>query len=156
MKRIALGVLLAALAGAVAYFGLDFTSRNGTSSMLDPDDPEKVALGADIYTEHCASCHGVDLQGEPNWREELPEGGVPAPPHDETGHTWHHDDQLLFDYTKKGGEAVVGSRFKSNMPGFGDRLSDDEIWAVLSFIKSQWPEEVREMHDQRNAAMRGS
>ena len=29
------------------------------------------------------------------------------------------------------------------MPAFGQTLSDAEIWAVLAFIKSRWPEEIR-------------
>ncbi len=110
----------------------------------DPGDPAQVATGKTVYKAHCAACHGADLEGQPNWRKPLPEGGLPAPPHDETGHTWHHDDALLFDYTKKGGLAMVPSGFKSNMPGFADALSDEEIWAVLAFIKSEWPKAIRE------------
>ncbi len=68
------------------------------------------------------------------------DGTMPAPPHDDSGHTWHHGDQLLFDYTKKGGQEVIGSDFKSGMPGFGEILSDKEIWAVIEFIKSNWSE----------------
>jgi mono/diheme cytochrome c family protein len=29
------------------------------------------------------------------------------------------------------------------MPGFRDQSSDREIWAVLAFIKSRWPDRVR-------------
>lgn len=107
----------------------------------DPGDPEQVALGRTVYADNCADCHGINLEGEPNWRVPLPQGGLPAPPHDESGHTWHHGDKLLFDYTKRGGQAVIGDGggFKSNMPGFGETLSDEEIWAVLAFIKSTWP-----------------
>lgn len=123
-----------------------------TSRALDAKSPAKIAVGAKIYAENCAACHGVNLEGQPNWREQLPEGGLPAPPHSDDGHTWHHKDQVLFDYTKQGGQALVGQSFKSNMPGFGEVLSDDEIWAVLSFIKSTWTDRVQDLHDQRNAA----
>ena len=37
--------------------------------------------------------------------------------------------------------------YASDMPAFGDRLSDDEIWAVLAFIKSRWTS--REVHEAR-------
>ena len=75
-----------------------------------------------------------------------------APPHDVSGHTWHHGDRLLFDYTKFGGEAALATRgvgdFESGMPGFGHVLTDDEIRDVLAFIKSTWPEEIRRHQEQ--------
>lgn len=117
---------------------------DGPSGRADPSDAEQVALGATVYAEQCASCHGADLAGEPDWRTPLPTGGLRAPPHDASGHTWHHSDELLFRYTKHGGAAIVGGDFQSNMPGFGDVLSDAEIWAVLAFIKSEWPADIRE------------
>jgi mono/diheme cytochrome c family protein len=42
------------------------------------------------------------------------------------------------------------------MPGFGDVMTDDEIKAVLAFIKSTWPERIRKAQDQRNAAKQGA
>ncbi|MQX34993.1 c-type cytochrome [Roseospira navarrensis] len=102
--------------------------------------PPDLARGETIYAEACASCHGTDLEGQPDWRRRLPNGRLPAPPHDETGHTWHHADALLFAITKHGTAAVVGGGYESDMPGFGDTYSDDEIRDVLAWIKAQWPE----------------
>ena len=102
-----------------------------------------LAQGARLYDEHCAACHGADLEGEPNWRQRRADGTLPAPPHDASGHTWHHPDQQLFDITKFGTAALVGGDYKSNMLGFGEVLSDDEIWAVLAYIRSRWPEEIQ-------------
>ena len=109
----------------------------------DPSDPQLVAQGETLYQQHCASCHGVDLEGQPNWRRRDENGFFPAPPHDASGHTWHHPDQMLFDITKFGTTAFVGSGYKSNMIGFEEQLSDAEIWAVLSFIKSRWSPRIR-------------
>ena len=113
---------------------------------------DDLARGAAHYAEHCASCHGEDLEGAPNWRRVGEDGLYPAPPHDVTGHTWHHGDGLLFDYTKLGGEAALAARgftnFESGMPGFGHVLTDDEIRDVLAFIKSTWPEEIRRHQEQ--------
>lgn len=106
-------------------------------------DAERLAQGARLYAEHCAACHGADLEGEPDWRIRGPDGLLPAPPHDETGHTWHHPDEQLFAMTKLGTAALVGPDYKSTMIGFGDVMSDDEIRAVLDFIKSTWPEAIR-------------
>ncbi len=108
---------------------------------------DDLAQGAALYADHCASCHGAELEGAPDWRRRGADGLYPAPPHDETGHTWHHGDRLLFDYTKLGGEALLAARgitdFESGMPGFGHLLTDDQIRDVLAFIKSSWPELIR-------------
>ena len=107
---------------------------------IDANDAAKVAQGEGLYARNCASCHGARLEGQPNWRQPLPSGRMPAPPHDETGHTWHHPDEVLFGITKHG--LVPGtyapSGYQSDMPAFGKVLSDAEINAVLSFIESRW------------------
>jgi mono/diheme cytochrome c family protein len=122
----------------------------GPAPTADPADAELVALGEQIYAQQCASCHGADLEGQPNWQRQLPDGGMPAPPHDASGHTWHHPDVLLFGITKFGGQALAPAGFKGNMPPFADQLSDREIWAVLAFIKSRWPADIQAAQQQRN------
>ena len=74
---------------------------------------------------------------------------MPAPPHDETGHIWHHPDQHLFDVTKSGVGALLPG-YETDMPAFADTLSDEEIWAVLAYIKSTWPPEIQLRQDRRN------
>ena len=106
-----------------------------------------MALGREVYADRCAACHGVDLEGQPDWRSPGPDGLWPAPPHDATGHTWHHPGAVLFALTKEGPTALVGAGHRSAMPAFGNVLSDAEILAALSFIKSTWPPDVRARHD---------
>ena len=131
----AAGAALAAVAGWLLAGQVSWTS----------DDLEQ---GAALYAEHCASCHGAELEGAPDWRRRGPDGLYPAPPHDATGHTWHHGDRLLFDYTKLGGEGALAALgitdFESGMPGFAEVLSDDEIRDILAFIKGTWPEPLRQ------------
>lgn len=103
----------------------------------------RIAEGQLLYAEHCASCHGANLEGQPNWQSRLPDGRFPAPPHDETGHTWHHSDAYLFDVTKRGGQATALAGFVSGMPEFGSVLSDEQIRSTLAFIKSRWSTKVR-------------
>ena len=108
----------------------------------DPDDASLVGHGKAVYAEQCASCHGANLEGQSNWRHRLPNGRMPAPPHDATGHTWHHSDKQLFDMTKIGPAGLVPG-YQSDMPGFADKLSYADIWAVLSYIESTWPGDIR-------------
>lgn len=149
MNRIAaLGLGAVVLAGAAALnFGWGTSAPAQT--VLTPSDPDVVALGQSIYSENCASCHGANLEGQPNWRSPGPDGRLPAPPHDATGHTWHHDGDTLFRLTKYGTGALIGDPdYASNMPIYEGVLTDDAIIAVLSYIKSKWPQDVRERHDQ--------
>ena len=122
------------------------------TSLLRSGDPDVVARGAELYAAHCASCHGANLEGQPDWRSKGPDGLMPAPPHDETGHTWHHTDDVLFELTKHGLGPFVGADYVSAMPAYDGILSDDEIVAVLSFLKSRWPDDIRARHDEMNAA----
>lgn len=120
------------------------------SVSLKPKDKSIIKLGKNVYVKNCASCHGVNLEGEENWKSRKPNGMLPAPPHDETGHTWHHNDNYLFMITKYGVEEILGEKYPNNMPAYKEILSDKEIVAVLSYIKSTWSPKVQKIHDQIN------
>ncbi|WP_372887735.1 c-type cytochrome [Shimia sp.] len=130
-------------------------AAGGAGAQVQPEtaDPQR---GAALYAENCASCHGDTLEGQPDWRSPDENGVLPAPPHDQSGHTWHHGDGLLFTYTRLGGEktlelmGVAGA--KSGMPAFGDSLDEAAIWDILAYIKSHWPERERAVQQQRTAA----
>lgn len=99
--------------------------------------------GKALYVEHCASCHGANLEGQPNWRIRMPNGRLPAPPHDASGHTWHHPDDLLFGIVKFGVvPPYAPENYQSDMPAFKDKLSDAQIKSILEYIKSTWPKEI--------------
>lgn len=135
---------------AIASTGID-----GVLSILDPDNPDTVRSGEVIYGEQCASCHGRDLEGQPNWRSRDSAGYLPAPPHDASGHTWHHADDLLFEITKYGpGKATGDDTYTTLMPAFEDRLTDVEIVAVLSYIKHQWTDQARDWQNEVNHTQR--
>mmetsp|Transcript_1306 Transcript_1306/g.2606 ORF Transcript_1306/g.2606 Transcript_1306/m.2606 type:complete len:154 (+) Transcript_1306:1295-1756(+) len=113
-----------------------------------------IENGRALYATQCAACHGADLQGQPDWQTAGSDGVLPAPPHDRTGHTWHHDNQLLFDYVSLGGAGALERRgvmgFNSGMMGFGDVLSEAEIWDILAYIRSTWPQDVQDVQASRN------
>ena len=117
----------------------------------DGDDPELVALGARVYAERCASCHGAALEGQPDWQRPGRDGVLPAPPHDATGHTWHHADRVLLAIVGDGGAAAAPPGFKSGMPGFAGTLSEQDIGAAIAYIKSRWPPDIR-AHQARVSA----
>lgn len=155
MKRILTGLGLggAILIGALALSGGSipgFRASAAGGQLLAYDNPKVVSLGQAVYAENCASCHGADLRGQGNWRERDSDGYLPAPPHDASGHTWHHPDEQLIDLTTRGTAAVVGGGYESRMPGFGDLLSEEEIKASLAYIKSTWPAEIIETHNEIN------
>lgn len=137
-RYIAAGGLLAGALIAV-FAGL----RYAPPAFNTAASADVIAQGRQIYSDQCAACHGANLEGQPVWRTPLPSGRLPAPPHDETGHTWHHSDDVLFRIVKEGTAAVVGGGYESDMPGFGDVLSDAEIRTVLDYIKSTWAERER-------------
>ncbi len=110
------------------------------AARADPSNSRQVASGKAVYNRHCAACHGGNLEGQPEWRSRLPNGRLPAPPHDDSGHTWHHPDDILFGLTPPYGPPA----YQSDMPAFGSTLSDQQIWDVLAYIKSRWSPRARE------------
>lgn len=146
---------LIAFAGAGAVFVAGslilWASNDAPVPIIPYQDASMVSLGEGLYADYCASCHGAQLEGQvANWQERDSDGYLPAPPHDETGHTWHHPDAQLLLITKHGTEAMVGGTYRSNMQGFADVLTEDEVRAVLAYIKSTWPRRVIERHNQIN------
>lgn len=143
-KKLIFGVLGVAILGAAAI--LYSMTRPSGPTFIDPADQTLVMQGKAIYTNNCAACHGESLQGQPNWRERMANSRLPAPPHDKTGHTWHHPDAMLVDMVKNG--LVPGKTaprgYVSDMPAYGATLSDEEIIAVIAYIKSTWPPKVLE------------
>ena len=123
-----------------------------TAGCSDRGGPDTFGLmeGQGIYAAECASCHGAKLEGQANWQTRRPDGKLPAPPHDASGHTWHHPTEQLFAIVKFGmvpPNAPEG--YVSDMPAFAGKLTDRQIANVLAWIESQWPAEVR----QRRAEM---
>lgn len=134
--KVAIGALVVAIGGAGAYLA----PRGGQESARIGFD---LAAGEAIYAENCQSCHGAKLEGQPDWRSRQPNGRLPAPPHDASGHTWHHPDGMLHAFVKYGPAKLVGQGYESDMPGFGGVLTDEQIATVLAYIKSRWPDEIK-------------
>ncbi|MFY0596419.1 MAG: cytochrome c [Cognatishimia sp.] len=153
MKKNAIGLVLACgiLVSGIAIFDVNLIAPAQAAHELEA---RNILRGKELYDENCASCHGANLAGQKNWQSKGADGIAPAPPHDETGHTWHHDNQLLFDYTKLGGQKLLAARgvenYNSGMPGFVGLLEDDDIWDILGYIHSTWPKRVQDIQAARN------
>ena len=114
---------------------------------------DMAALGETVYAENCAECHGANLEGEANWQEPNDDGTFRAPPHDASGHTWHHDDKYLWERVKYGTAVLPpNAQSQSDMPAYDGVLTDQEILAVLMYIKSSWPPDIQEAQRQRNTS----
>ena len=103
----------------------------------------QVELGKTVYRTHCIVCHDERAKGTPNWKQRLPDGSLPPPPLDGTGHTWHHPLPLLLKIIDNGGQLYSGK-----MPPFKDKLTEDEKRAVLAYIQSLWSPDVYSVWDK--------
>lgn len=138
-RRAARAAAVVAMAVMVALLvGLSACSP---TPKANPADAKQVALGKTVYAARCAACHGANLQGQSDWQSRKADKKLPAPPHDASGHTWHHDDDTLINITKFGFEKYTGPGYQTDMPRFAGVLSDDDVLAVLAYIKSTWPKE---------------
>ncbi|WP_119304639.1 c-type cytochrome [Dongia deserti] len=143
--RVTAAVIVATgiVAGAIWWLGEQ-------SPRIDPNDAQQVSAGEVVYRAHCASCHGVNLEGQPDWRNRLPNGRLPAPPHDASGHTWHHPDDVLLQIVRDGPAFYASLGVQTDMPAFGNVLSEEEIAAVMTYIKSTWPPEIQARQARMN------
>ena len=137
-------IFLAAILAALAAAGC----RSGAAPPPLPARPETpplpplnsglVAQGQTLYAQYCTECHGATGEGQPEWKIPNDDGSFKPPPHDNSGHTWHHADDLLLDLIANGSEFP-----QTQMPPFGDTLSDEEILAIIEFMKSWWGPDER-------------
>ena len=142
-------IIVALIIVGVGAIGLTLGFFGSRPVRIDRNDAAQVARGKALYEQQCMACHGKELEGQPEWQSRNARGRLPAPPHDDSGHTWHHDDGVLFEITKYGVAKFASPGYESDMPAFGDRMSDDEIAATLAYIKSRWSPAI---HDKRRAA----
>lgn len=146
-KRIMLGIGIVAimLLGAAAVMAI----ASAPSYAIDPENPQTIALGKKVYDVQCASCHGANLEGEEGYGQESVDGLLKAPPHDETGHTWHHSNTYLIDSVRKGGARLQENVGTSTMPAYENILTPEEIGAVIAYIQSTWPEDILAQQSRR-------
>lgn len=141
--------LLMLVPGALTIVGILVWELMQGGVAIDAHDRMAVAKGKAVYAAHCASCHGANLEGQPNWQQQLADGTYPPPPQDASGHTWQHSDTELFVMVRDGDDPDISNPI-SFMPAFGKNLSEDDILDVLAYIKASWPPDVLALQERLN------
>lgn len=139
-RIIFLAVILAALAATGCSSGAapPLLPARPETPPLPPLNSGLVVQGQALYAQYCTECHGATGEGQPEWKIPNDDGSFKPPPHDNSGHTWHHADDLLLELIANGSDFP-----QTQMPPFGDALSDEEILAIIEFMKSWWGPDER-------------
>jgi len=139
MNRLAMFLMLATLLSACGSGEQDTAQKSPpiTADLRRSSDVATVQKGFRLYQENCATCHGSEGQGAPNWQQVGADGKYPPPPLNGTGHAWHHPQAALVRTIKHGTVAIGGK-----MPALGEKLDDEEIAAVITWFQSRWPDEL--------------
>lgn len=95
--------------------------------------PRHAEAGRPLYLQHCAACHGDRGQGAPQWQRPNPDGSMPPPPLNGTGHAWHHPLKALVTTIANG---------QGTMPGWRNKLQKPEMLAIIAWFQSLWPDEI--------------
>lgn len=119
-----------------------------SKSTVDADF-STVMHGGKLFAANCAVCHGQLAQGSPGWQKKDASGHFPPPPLNGSGHAWHHSKKAITQTIKFGTLSRGGS-----MPPWKDKLSDQDIEAIVAWMHSLWPQKIKESWAATNA--RGS
>ncbi len=130
--------LVLILAACGEKTGTPHPGKSASTPVAETSGAFTPETGRRLFRQHCAQCHGPNAEGDPNWRRRRPDGTFPPPPLNGTGHAWHHSHEVLRTTIRDGTVKLGGS-----MPGWGDKLSEAEMDAILVWLRSLWPEEIR-------------
>lgn len=101
--------------------------------------PSQVKQGKAVFETHCVICHGENAQGTKSWKTPRADGSYPPPPLDGSAHAWHHPLRVLKRTIDQGGIPLGGK-----MPGFKDKLKEEEKLALISYFQDYWDEAIYE------------
>ena len=145
-QRIMNTLIVLAVLAVVGWVGY---SQFAPETPLPPETLKAIAQGQELFGKNCAACHGKEAEGEnrAHFRGgRKDDGGYWAPALNGYAHTWHHPPQMLFSIIKDGSPAEG-----SPMKGWKDKMTDEEIRAVLTYLRSIWPKSIRDKYEQNHA-----
>ena len=115
-------IAYAAIAGgAILILALVVLAVVGGNKPAEPLTGDTITMGARVYEQSCAACHGAQGEGHAAVAE--------APALDETEHAWHHPDGQIQQLILNGGQL---------MPALGEQLSAEEVVAVIRYFQTWW------------------
>lgn len=118
-------------------------------------NPDLIRQGQVLFRRHCATCHGEHAQGDPEWRHRLADGTWPPPPLNGSGHAWHHSMDKLRAMINDGSQATGDGAPVGNMPAWRDRLTDEDVDAIIAWFQSLWPDPVYALWYEQQVRARG-
>lgn len=135
---------------AASLATLTACSETETSEIVDTNGrwytPAQVIEGKDVFSIHCASCHGNKAQSlVTDWKQPLPDGKYPPPPLNGSAHAWHHPKAQLLRSINNGGVPLGGT-----MPPFANKLTDDEKLAAIAYFQNFWTDKIYTTWEQRD------
>lgn len=105
----------------IGIFAIAFGVVLTSVAMIVEANHGSARTAAELYSKHCASCHGKDgraktFKGKLNHARDL------------TDQAWQDDtsDERLFNSIMKG---------KRKMPGFSKKMSEQEIDALVKYVR---------------------
>lgn len=103
------------------------------ASMTNPfaGDPQAIEAGRELYQVNCATCHGPEGKGDGPAAAALPV--QPANLADAEMMAEASDGFLYWRISQ--GMMSPGME-KSGMPAFGHMLSEEQIWQIISYVRT--------------------
>ena len=98
----------------------------GAVSPVSPDDQESIARGQEIFRINCTECHGDGGMGDGQTGEQLD----PSPA------SIAHSSQMVSDGYLFWRVNEGGTEFETGMPTFKEKLTDEEIWDTINYVRA--------------------
>jgi len=141
---------------AIAAYLKTLPPAPGDRSKFAPNPATAAALaagheanrGAELYVDNCAACHRTDGQGSP---KVLPKMAGNS--------TVLSDDPNSLISVVLGGSSLPGTTAAPSplgMPGFGWRLTNDEVAQLLTFIRNSWGNQASSVSAREVGRVRAS
>ncbi|MDZ4278581.1 MAG: CopD family protein, partial [Dehalococcoidia bacterium] len=125
---VGLSSALGLVAGAVLLFGVHGNQGDFPRTSPIEATEESLAIGQNLFERNCITCHGQTGEGDGPAAE-----GLEFPPPRLGDHVPFHNDGTLFLWISEG---IPLDSEPKNMPSFKERLTEDERWHLVNFLRA--------------------